>query len=165
MQTRKKFSQMKEKAVDGSQIKLVPLLLEGWRELYPETQETVKTFQTRIKHLSQQKEIIKKHLGLLRSKTSEKDEEPFRWNKNMVQDVIDSRKRALVVKEEELQKGRKVSFHALWESEFKKIYPNSTFTSNNLSVHFWTWRKQQQKNGAKNKSKKVGETSEATGNE
>jgi hypothetical protein len=28
----------------------------------------------------------------------------------------------------------------------RKVYPNSTFTSNNLSVHFWTWRKQQQKN-------------------
>ncbi len=42
-----------------------------------------------------------------------------------------------------------MSFHALWASEFKKVYPNSTFTSNNLSVHFWTWRKQQQRSAAK----------------
>ena len=40
-------------------------------------------------------------------------------------------------------KSSKPSFHALWEQEFRKIHPNSTFTSNNLSVHFWTWRKQQ----------------------
>jgi hypothetical protein len=76
---RKKFSQLKEKEPEGAHIKLVPLLLEGWKETYPATTETVKTFQTRIKHLSQQKEIIKKHLGLLRSKTVEKEEEPFRW--------------------------------------------------------------------------------------
>jgi len=67
----------------------------------------------------------------------------------MIQDVIDSRKMALSIKDAELKKGRKVSFHTLWSSEFKKIYPNSTFTSNNLSVHFWTWRKQQQKNSSK----------------
>merc|ERR1719295_400540 len=42
-------------------------------------------------------------------------------------------------------KSNKPSFHALWEQEFRKIHPNSTFTSNNLSVHFWTWRKQQAK--------------------
>jgi adenylate cyclase class IV len=67
------------------QIKLVPLLLEGWKEMYPDTSETVKTFQTRIKHLSQQKEIIKRQLGLLRAQTVEKEEEPFKWNKNMIQ--------------------------------------------------------------------------------
>ena len=67
----------------------------------------------------------------------------------MIQDVIESRKKALAVKESELKKGRKVSFHSLWASEFKKIYPNSSFTSNNLSVHFWTWRKQQQKTASK----------------
>ena len=42
-------------------------------------------------------------------------------------------------------KQSKPSFHALWEQEFRRIHPNSTFTSNNLSVHFWTWRKQQGK--------------------
>ena len=147
--TRKKFSQIKEK---DPEIKLVPLLLEGWRDMYPGTTETVKTFQTRIKHLSQQKEIIKKHLGALRSnvsKTPEKSEEPFKWHKGMIQEVIDSRKRALTIKDAELKKGHKVSFHTLWASEFKRVYPNSTFTSNNLSVHFWTWRKQQQKSAAK----------------
>ena len=150
--TRKKFSVLKEKEPAGAQIKLVPLLLEGWKEIYPSTTETVKTFQTRIKFLSQQKEVIKKHLGILRSssvKVAEKEEEPFRWNKGMINDVIDSRKKALAVKDAELKKGHKVSFHALWASEFKKIYPNSSFTSNNLSVHFWTWRKQQQKTASK----------------
>ena len=63
----------------------------------------------------------------------------------MIPDVIDSRRNALRIKDEELTNGRKLSFHALWAAEFKKIHPNSTFTSNNLSVHFWTWRKQQQK--------------------
>ena len=76
---RKKFSQLKEKDPEGApHIKLVPLLLEGWKNVYPGTTETVKTFQTRIKHLSQQKEMIKIHLGLLRFKTVEKEEEPFR---------------------------------------------------------------------------------------
>ena len=100
--------------------------------------------------------MIKKYLGLLRSKTGDDTgaDEPFRWNKSMIQDVIDSRKKALTIKDAELKKGRKVSFHALWASQFKNVYPNSTFTSNNLSVHFWTWRKQQQKSdGKKGQSK------------
>ena len=71
--------------------------------------------------------------------------EPFKWHRDMIPDVIDSRRNALRIKDEELTNGRKLSFHALWAAEFKKIHPNSTFTSNNLSVHFWTWRKQQQK--------------------
>jgi hypothetical protein len=53
----------------------------------------------------------------------------------MIDDVILSRKRALKVKEEGLRKGKKLSFHQLWAREFKKLYPLSTFTSNNLSVH------------------------------
>ena len=95
--------------------------------------------------------MIKKYLGLLRSKTGDDtgSDEPFRWNKSMIHDVIESRKKALTIKDAELKKGRKVSFHALWASQFKNVYPNSTFTSNNLSVHFWTWRKQQQKSDGK----------------
>ena len=60
------------------------------------------------------------------------------------------------IKNEELANGRKLSFHSLWAAEFKKIHPTSHFTSNNLSVHFWTWRKQQQKlqaNAEKNQIK------------
>ena len=63
----------------------------------------------------------------------------------MIQDVIDSRKKALEIKDQALSEGKKLSFHALWASQFKRVYPNSTFTSNNFSVHFWTWRKQQLK--------------------
>ena len=48
---------------EGHHIKLVLQLLEGWKEIYPSTDETVMTFQTRIKHMSQQKEVIKKYLG------------------------------------------------------------------------------------------------------
>jgi hypothetical protein len=110
--------------------------------------------------LSQQKEVIKKHLGLLRSKTVESEDEPFRWSKSMIHDVIDSRKKALTIKDSELKKGRKVSFHALWASEFKKVYPKSTFTSNNLSVHFWTWRKQQQKSDVVDVNNKSAESFE-----
>ena len=45
-------------------IKLVPLILDQWKELYPETEETVWTFRDKIKHLKEQKVIIKKLLEL-----------------------------------------------------------------------------------------------------
>ena len=64
----------------------------------------------------------------------------------MMPDVIESRRRAFQMKvDEEKKSGRKLSHNSLWEAEFKKFYPNSNFTSNNLSVHFWTWKKKQQK--------------------
>ncbi len=169
--TRRKFATLKEKNPTGN-VKLVPLLLEEWKKLYPDTQETVKTFLVKIKHLKQQKDMIKKSLcqaGLLPTADG-KDAVPaeentkkksgrsgnggsgsegaeFKWHKSMINDVISSRKRALEIKEQGMKKGKKLSFHQLWSSEFKKIYPNSTFTSNNLSVHLWTWRKQQQRMG------------------
>ena len=71
---------------------------------------------------------------------------PFKWSAEMMPDVIESRQRAFELKQdEEKSNGRKLSHNSLWEAEFKKIYPNSNFTSNNLSVHFWTWKKKQQK--------------------
>ena len=71
---------------------------------------------------------------------------PFKWSPEMMPDVIESRQRAFELKQdEEKSNGRKLSHNSLWEAEFKKIYPNSNFTSNNLSVHFWTWKKKQQK--------------------
>ncbi len=166
--TRRKFASLKEKDPGGN-VKLVPLLLEEWKNLYPNTQETVKTFLVKIKHLKQQKDLIKKSLcqaGLLpkmegggggelveekkrsnsRSNSGDGGNE-FKWHKSMIDDVISSRKRALELKEQGMKKGKKLSFHQLWAGEFKKIYPNSTFTSNNLSVHLWTWRKQQQRMG------------------
>ena len=203
---RKKYATLKEQDPNG-QVKLVPLLLDEWKVIYPESAETVKTFLSKIKHLKLQKEVIKKHLGtsgLLpkmdgtlpdpkikedssedigeaelpprvvikpepsattaassqngggrsaklkssqsRSNSLDSPAAPaFKWNKEMITDVIESRKSALKIKDDEHKKGNKVSFHSLWAAEFKKFHPNSTFTSNNLSVHFWTWRKQQQK--------------------
>ena len=173
---RKKFAMLKEKATDGAGaggsggVKLVPLLLDQWKELYPETAETVQTFLGKIKHLKQQKDIIKKHLeqsSLLpkggefaesgssgasnnkrRGKSgSDGDNNGFKWNKSMLPDVVKSRRRAIQRKGEALARGKKLSFHSLWAEEFRKLHPLSTFTSNNLSVHFWSWRKQQQKLG------------------
>ena len=65
----------------------------------------------------------------------------------MIPDVVRSRRRAIQRKGEALARGKKLSFHSLWAEEFRKLHPLSTFTSNNLSVHFWSWRKQQQKLG------------------
>ncbi len=169
--TRRKFATLKEKDPDGS-VKLVPLLLDEWKTLYPDTTETVKTFLVKIKHLKQQKDLIKKHLcqaGLLprmennstatssagsdeghkpgKSRSKSSGHAEFRWHKSMIDDVINSRKRALDLKEQGMRRGKKLSFHSLWADEFKKLHPNSTFTSNNLSVHLWTWRKQQQRMG------------------
>ncbi len=167
--TRRKFATLKEKNPTGN-VKLVPLLLDEWKKLYPDTQETVKTFLVKIKHLKQQKDLIKRSLckaGLLpkmeaagtgepkkrkaanraNSSTSGDDPSEFKWHKSMIDDVIISRRKALEMKEQGLKRGKKLSFHQLWASEFKKVYPNSTFTSNNLSVHLWTWRKQQQRLG------------------
>lgn len=169
---RKKYATLKEQDPEG-QVKLVPLLLDEWKIIYPESNESVKTFLVKIKHLKTQKEIIKKDLGvsgllpnIIKSedeavkteieaeeikvepqqpKLETEEEEPFKWHRDMIPDVIESRKNALRIKDEQLGLGKKVSFHYLWASEFRKIHPTSTFTSNNLSVHFWTWRKQQQK--------------------
>ena len=163
------------------QVKLVPLLLDEWRTLYPNSSESVKTFLDKIKHLKSQKEEIKCHLeksGLMpkfhagadSADAAAADEfrpdtpssapgnssaiEPFKWHRSMIQDVLESHSRAKQLKAEQVTenvangvngKQSKPSFHALWEQEFRRIHPNSTFTSNNLSVHFWTWRKQQSK--------------------
>ena len=145
---RRRHAELRENQ-PNEQVKLVPLLLEEWRRMYPSSTESVKTFLVKIKHLKLQKDVIKKHLvGGGNTATSSNDSTDglgFKWNRDMIQDVIDSRRRALDIKDNALAQGKKLSFHALWASEFKKVYPNSTFTSNNLSVHFWTWRKQQLK--------------------
>eukprot|EP00094_Tigriopus_californicus_P000517 TCALIF_00501-PA protein Name:"Protein of unknown function" AED:0.04 eAED:0.04 QI:0/0.6/0.33/0.83/0.8/0.66/6/209/2301 len=169
---RRKYAILKENDQDGS-IKLVPLLLEEWKRIHKDSVESVASFLVKIKHLKLQKDVIKKHLGqsgLLpkvdgltsppapasKATTTKpvptqgvrsQSDEAFKWHKSMIRDVILSRKRALQLKNEGVASGRKVSFHLLWSSEFKRIYPNSTFTSNNLSVHFWSWRKQQQRLG------------------
>lgn len=168
---RRKYAILKENDQDGS-IKLVPLLLEEWKRIHKDSTESVASFLVKIKHLKLQKDVIKKHLGqsgllpkvdtmssppVSSTKPAPKpvptqfvrsqSEEAFKWHKSMIRDVILSRKRALHLKNEGVAAGRKVSFHLLWSSEFKRIYPNSTFNSNNLSVHFWSWRKQQQRLG------------------
>ena len=160
---RKKFTILKEQEPE---TKLVPLLLEEWNQQYPQTTETVKTILVKIKHLKTHKESIKKELnvcGLLPKmeeaaaaaevkpaevKTEDPTEE-FKWSREMIPDVIESRRIAEKIKAEQLALGKKVSAHHLWAEEFKKIHPTSNFTSNNLSVHLWTWKKQQQKNSKK----------------
>ena len=148
---RRRHAELRENQ-PNEQVKLVPLLLEEWRNMYPKSKETVKTFLVKIKYLKLNKDVIKKHLVGGSSSDPDKGEEVvgqkeenFKWHRDMIQDVIDSRRLALEIKDKALAEGRKLSFHALWASEFRRVYPNSTFTSNNLSVHFWTWRKQLKK--------------------
>ena len=52
--TRKKFARCSKR------INLVHLILDRWKELYPETEETVGTLLDKIKHLKEQKYLIKK---------------------------------------------------------------------------------------------------------
>ena len=42
--------------------KLVSILLDDWRQWYPDSKETFETFVVRIKHLKSQAEIVKKYL-------------------------------------------------------------------------------------------------------
>jgi len=57
---RRKYADMKE--IDP-QMKLVPLLLSEWKSMYPQSEETVKTFLVRIRFLKTNKECIKARLG------------------------------------------------------------------------------------------------------
>ena len=186
---RRKYTRLKEQDPKGG-FKLVPLLLDMWKESHPDSRESVKTFHTKIQHLKNKKNMIKRLLsecGLLpkqqsdscldagskpasptksspakalanaSSASAEVKEEVgdgaaggdggFKWNRSMIPDVISSRKRALEIKEQGTEQGLKLSFHVLWADQFRLLHPLSTFTSNNLSVHFWTWRKAQQKLG------------------
>ena len=161
---RRRHAELRENQ-PNEQVKMVPLLLEEWRSMYPNSTETVKTFLVRIKHIKLQKDVIKKHLVGSHSNENNDDDQDFKWHRDMIQDVIDSRRRALEIKDKALEQGKKLSFHALWASEFKRVYPNSTFTSNNLSVHFWTYRKQREKQQKKRISKKSIEISEAQAND
>ena len=47
---RKKYATLKDQDPDG-RVKLVPLLLDEWTILYPDSEETVRTFLVKIKHL------------------------------------------------------------------------------------------------------------------
>ena len=57
---RRKYTDMKEA---DPQMKLVPLLLAEWKNIYPDTVETVRTFLVRIRYLKTNKESIKAKLG------------------------------------------------------------------------------------------------------
>ena len=166
---RQKYNTLKEQN-PNTDVRQVAMLLDEWKLVYPESRETVQSFVDKVRHLKAQKELIKKHLGNCHicccyclftkyqhfclhtflaqpEKPSMTPEgKPFKWSPEMMPDVIESRQRAFELKQdEEKSNGRKLSHNSLWEAEFKKIYPNSNFTSNNLSVHFWTWKKKQQK--------------------
>ena len=57
---RRKYTDKKE---TDPGLKLVPLLLEEWKIMYPDTVETVRTFLVRIRYLKTNKESIKAKLG------------------------------------------------------------------------------------------------------
>ena len=57
---RRKYTDKKE---SDPQLKLVPLLLDEWKVMYPDTGETVRTFLVRIRFLKTNKESIKAKLG------------------------------------------------------------------------------------------------------
>ncbi len=57
---RRKYTELK---AGEPGLKLVPLLLREWEELYPASQETVRSFLLRIRFLKSNKEIIKLTLG------------------------------------------------------------------------------------------------------
>ena len=57
---RRKYTDKKE---TDPQLKLVPLLLDEWKVMYPDTGETVRTFLVRIRFLKTNKESIKAKLG------------------------------------------------------------------------------------------------------
>ena len=57
---RRKYTELK--AADPG-LKLVPLLLSEWQLLYPQSEETVRSFLVRIRFLKSNKEIIKLTLG------------------------------------------------------------------------------------------------------
>ena len=130
----------------------MPLLLDEWRTLYPNSSESVKTFLDKIKHLKSQKEEIKRHLeksGLMPKFDAAAAEaadaaaaefrpdtpgsapdttEPFKWHRSMIKDVLESHKRAKMLKHQQVAenaangvngKQGKPSFHALWEQEFR----------------------------------------------
>ena len=144
---RQKYNTLKEQN-PNTDVRQVAMLLDEWKLVYPESRETVQSFVDKVRHLKAQKELIKKHLAQPEQQPSMTPAEgkPFKWSPEMMPDVIESRQRAFELKQdEEKSNGRKLSHNSLWEAEFKKIYPNSNFTSNNLSVHFWTWKKKQQK--------------------
>ncbi|XP_040572147.1 uncharacterized protein [Lepeophtheirus salmonis] len=155
---RRKYASLKDESISTkqNQPRLIPLLINEWKEIYPESSETDKTFLEKIKHLKVQKETIKKYLsqsGLLprretpneevKIEPQENNEEKFYWNKSMIEDVIKTRDSALKRLGEVQTKGKKVSFHHTWWEEFKKIYPNCSFGKNSLSAHYWKWKKTQ----------------------
>ncbi len=57
---RRRYAELK--AADPG-LKLVPLLLAEWELLYPNSQETVRSFLVRIRFLKSNKEVIKLTLG------------------------------------------------------------------------------------------------------
>ncbi|CAB4068267.1 unnamed protein product [Lepeophtheirus salmonis] len=107
---RRKYASLKDESISTkqNQPRLIPLLINEWKEIYPESSETDKTFLEKIKHLKVQKETIKKYLsqsGLLprretpneevKIEPQENNEEKFYWNKSMIEDVIKTRDSAL----------------------------------------------------------------------
>merc|ERR1719402_318140 len=151
---RRKYSNMKE---TDPTMKLVPLLLAEWKTIYPQSEETVRTFLVRNRYLKTNKEAIKLKLGeydLLPRMSQEEenpvenDDEKFVWDSHtMMPHVISTREKAIAKQKKELQKGRRVSYAKIWIKEFKKKFPSCPYTANNLSVHYWYWTSKDAKDG------------------
>jgi len=189
---RRKYADMKE--VDP-QMKLVPLLLSEWKSMYPQSEETVKTFLVRIRFLKTNKECIKARLGqhdLLPRMSQEEVSQPstnvtpapadekdevqevteegtpvkFVWDANtMMPIVIATRAKAIAKQKKEAAQGRRVSYAKIWIKEFKKIYPSCPYTANNLSVHYWYWTSKETNQEKKDNTIKPPEIVEVEPNE
>ncbi|QQP51294.1 Uncharacterized protein FKW44_012616, partial [Caligus rogercresseyi] len=145
---RRKYSSLKSAAPQENQPRLIPLLLNEWKIIYPKSTETDKTFLEKIKHLKVQKEAIKTVLAksnlpspqpekekILQSPPPESsNEDKVPWNQSMMK----------TSSEPDQNKGKRVSFHHTWWEEFRRIYPNCSFGKNSLSAHYWRWKKTQE---------------------
>ena len=59
---RQKYNALKEQD-PNTDVRQVAMLLDEWKFIYPDSQETVQSFVEKVRHLKAQKELIKKHLA------------------------------------------------------------------------------------------------------
>ncbi len=72
----------------------------------------------------------------------------FIWDsRTMMPDVIATRAKAIAIQAREEAAGRRISYSKIWIKEFLKLYPDCSYTSNNLSVHYWYWNSKENNSG------------------
>ncbi len=72
----------------------------------------------------------------------------FIWDsRTMMPDVIATRAKAIAIQAREEAAGRRISYSKIWIKEFLKLYPECSYTSNNLSVHYWYWNSKENNSG------------------